>query len=274
MEINIPLLSRLYFFIDKPVEYVLLNKNKIFIYPVKVIDSEYFLSSIDIFTIDKNSAPDVKIIQMSYLQFLRDYILKENINKQKFVNILLLCLGFKFPELYNDERGKPFLKDKENPDICITASDFENIRRIILYQNILHYDDEYINPDLKKAMQEVDELKNKNIVIPTLERKIGIIMAHTGILKENQLDMTLRTHEILFEEVYGEVEFSTIRPIALFAGEELEHWIYKKKKNKFDQYITDVQTYSANMGGQQNIKANNLSSLGENYLQQFNNFSK
>ena len=45
--------------------------------------------------------------------------------------------------IWYDENQKPFLKDKDT-DIVIKSKDFENIRRLILYQNLVHYDDEYI----------------------------------------------------------------------------------------------------------------------------------
>ena len=35
-------------------------------------------------------------------------------------------------------------------------------------------------------------------------------------------------------------------------GQELEHWIYKKKKNKLNNYITSVNEYAQSMGSQQN----------------------
>ena len=70
---------------------------------------------------------------------------------------------------------------------------------------LANFNDDYINPDLKKSMNEQDELKFKNIEIPSLERKIAIISSHTGILPKEQFDMTLRSHSLLFKEVASEV---------------------------------------------------------------------
>ena len=273
VKLDIRALEHQYFYFDIPVDYTLSNQEKIKIYPVKVIDSEYFLSSIDIFQIDKNSMPDAKIISMPYLQFLTDYVLKEEVNIYKLYNLLFLCLQLKNPTIKKDVMRRYYIEDigVENK-LIIPAADFENIRRIILYQNILHYDDDYINPELKKSMQEVDMLKSKDIDFPTIERKISIISSHTGIPKQQQLEMTMRAHEGLFEAVRDEVEFTTVRPISIYAGSEIEHWIYKKKKNKLEGYITDVQDYQKSMGGQQMIHSNTNNS--EQYLTQFENFNK
>ena len=191
---------------------------------------------------------------MSYLEFIIHLMSENSQIIQKFINILKLCLNINQPIVERDEKNKPLIVDK-TMGIKISGKDFENIRRIILYQNLSKYDDEYINPDLKKAMEETDKLKNKNIEVPSFERKCAIITAHCGLSKKEQLEMTMRAHSMLFDEICGEVEFTTIRPIALFGGKgnELEHWIYHKKKDKFDGYITRKDELVKQMGGEGNF---------------------
>lgn len=273
VSLNIDFLKRAYFYTDLPVEYTLRNKEKIMIYPVKIKDSEIFLSSCGILSIDKNSMSDVKIIQMSYLQFLVEKMLSDKINQQRLLNIFILCLNKNRLNIFFDDNEKPYIKDMDS-QIIIGPKDFEDIRRIILYQNILNFDDEYINPDIKKAIEEQNELTNKNIEDISLERKIAIISSHTGISKKEQLEMTLRSHSLLFEEVCGEVEFMSIRSVALFSGKEINHWIYKKKKNKFDEYITDIDTYQNNIGGNNSIIKSSNTRLGDGYMSQFENFNQ
>ena len=275
VSVNIDFLERTYFYFDKPVQYKLQSGKTLEIYPILLKDSEFFLSSINLLKIDKNATPSVEIIQMSYLQFICDLLLHGNDdNRQRFVNLLVLCLHRNDLMIFKDKKGKPFLANK-NFDILITHLDFEDIKRIILYQNLLHYDDEYINPELKKSMMEMDELRNKNIECPTVERKIAIITSHTGISKKEQLEMTYRSHELLFEEVCGEIDFITIRPVALYCGkgQEFGHWIYKKKKGKLDNYITNVDDYTKKMGGDA-IKHFSTQSFGNKLEQQFINFNK
>lgn len=189
---------------------------------------------------------------MSYLEFIIGMMAEAPVFVQKLVNILKLCLGLEHPAIaFNEQTNKPLIVDEE-AGIKITHKEFEDIRRIILYQNIPRYDDEYINPDLKKAMEETDKLRNKDIDMPTFERKCAIITAHCGLSKKEQLEMTLRSHIMLFDEVCGEIEFTTVRPVALFGGKggELEHWIFHKKKGKFDGYITEKSELVKQMGGE------------------------
>lgn len=250
VSIDINYLTRCFFYFDKPVIYTLKNGKKIEINPVLLTDGEYFLSSIDILKIDKNSIPDVKMIQMSYLQFLYETILKDKVSKQKLFNILNICLKLKMPYILEEKDNKVYLVDKET-GIVIDSKEFDDIKRIILYQNIVDYDDEYVNPEFQKNIDEALRLKNRNVEAPTLERKMAIITAHTGISKKEQMEMTYRTHSLLFQEVYEETEYTTLYPIMAIGGnaDKMEKWIYKIKKNKFEDQVVSVSKFNEQAGG-------------------------
>ena len=277
VSIDIDFLSQCYFTFDEPVPYKV-NNGEILISPIKLKTSGIFLSSIDILGIDKNSSSNVEIIQMSYLQFIVKCLLKESkskeVHKQKLFNILFMCLGMKQPGIKFDNLGNPLIYDIPT-GIEITSKQFDDIKRIIMYQNILHYDDEYIDPELKKAMAETDEILNKGKIAPNLERKIAIISAHNGFSKKDQLDMTYRSHCLLFEEVCGEVNYLSVRPgvIACSGKDEVDSWIFKKEKNRFEGYVRSVDSYTESMGGAQAIRTTGTT-VGDTYIQQFNNFNK
>lgn len=272
--LNIDLYKKAYFYFDKPVEYQLKDNTILYIYPINVQDSEIFLSSMSVISIDKNASDSVDIIQMSYLDFIYKVLFQDEMNVSRFVNILKYCLHMNKPMIGYDEKNKPYLNDSEL-GVKIGYKDFENIRRIILYQNIIRYDDEYINPEIKKMMAEVDAVRNAGIEPPSIERKMAIITAHCGISKQEQMAMTYRSHCLLFEEVYGEVEFTTTRPIMLYAGKsgEIDHWIYKKKKDKYDGYMMSAEAYSQSMGAEySSMKTTSDTSVGDNLSQQYNQF--
>lgn len=277
VSVDIDLLTRTYFYFDLPVPYQVEN-GEVQISPVNLCQSEIFLGSKSILSIDKNLFPDPKIIQMSYLRFICEVLIPEDpTNVQRFLNILLMCLGLKSPEIVfiDGDETNLAIRDKQL-GIVINSKHFDDIKRIILYQNIPHYDDSYVNPELQKAMEEEDELKNKYLVVPSLERKMAIVTSHSGVLKSEQQKMTYRAHCALFDEVCGETEFTTIRPIMLLSkeGANMEHWIYKKKKGKYDSYITDVDKYSQSMGGNSAVKTTSSTSTGDLYMQQIENFNK
>lgn len=272
-KLNLDFLNRAYFVFDEPVPYSVEN-GTINISPIKLRQSEIFLVSSNILAINKNELPSVEIIQMSYLEFVIKVLLSDKQNQDKLVNILKYCLNIEKPSVIFDEKGKPSIVDNDTGCV-IKSKHFEDIRRIIMYQNILHYDDKYMNPELKKAIAETNELKNKNLVIPSLERKMAIITAHCGITKKEQLEMTYRSHSMLFEEVCGEIEFTTTRAIALYGGTEIDHWIFKKIKNKFDGYITNIEDYANSMGASSSdITVVNNNQVGNQYQLAYDSFKK
>ena len=272
-KLDLDLYRKAFFYFDLPAEYKIGDKI-LHIYPISVKDSEVFLSSMSVISIDKNAVDSVEIIQMSYLDFVYKVLFQDVVNVSKFLNILKYCLHINKPFVGYTEQNRPYLRDNQT-GLEIKAKDFENIRRIILYQNLIHYDDEYINPDIKKMMSEVDAVKGAGVEQPTIERKMAIITAHCGISKQEQMNMTFRSHSLLFEEVYGEVEFETTRPILMYAGKgnEIDHWIYRKKKDKFDGYMTDTDKYAQTMGADKSaIKMTSNTDIGDNLSQQYNNF--
>ena len=261
MAIDIDVLEKGYFYFDKPVPYKLSDTTHVDITPISVYDSEVFLSSCDILQIDKNALNSVEIIQMSYLDFLLKVMLptdKSGLLLDKLSNIFRLCLGMKTWKLKVKEKQKLSIVAPDD-SFEITGKQFDDIKRVILYQNVPHYDDTYIDPDLKKMMGEVDRLKSQGISTPNLERRMAIITAHCGIDKQILMQYTMRSLQLLFEECAGEVEFTTLRPIMLYAGKakELEHWIYKKKKDRLDGYVTSVESYNKSMGGDGVVKQAN-----------------
>lgn len=261
MAIDIEVLEKGYFYFDKPVPYKLSDKTHVDITPISVYDSEVFLSSCDILQIDKNALNSVEIIQMSYLDFLLKVMLptdQSGLMLDKFNNILKLCLGMPDWKIKMDNKKRISIGAPDN-SFEITGKQFDDIKRIILYQNVPHYDDTYIDPDLKKMMGEVDRLKSQGISTPNLERRMAIITAHCGIDKQTLMQYTMRSLQLLFEECAGEVEFTTLRPMMLYAGKakELEHWIYKKKKDRLDGYVTSVESYNKSMGGDGVVKQAN-----------------
>lgn len=280
MALDMHFLSEVYFTFDKSVPYSLKCGKTLYINPVKLEDSMVFMTSYGILDIDKNLSADVEVIQMSYLKYLKERVLTADITKQQFVNICLLCLDLKYPYLDYDDKGKVALinvghDEKTNApyiDMVITANEFDEIRRIVLYQNLPNFDDEYINPELKANMEEYDVLRAKNITPPTLERRMAIISSHTGLSKEEQLKMSLRYHSLLFGEVVGEVEYNVTKPMAMYAGKADDvQWIFKKTKGKFDDYIMSKEAYNKSAGGNGVIQSTTQTN-SQNLASQFDNF--
>lgn len=272
--IDFNVLQKAYFQWDLPVEYKLKNGSVVNIYPILTKDSEIFLSSIDVLLVDKNKIPDPQIISMSNIDFILTYLFsQDDMFKVKLLNIFRLCLKWNDFKYGTDNRNRGIITS-ENEEHIIKSKEFNDIKRIILYQNIVGYDDEYINPELQEAMEESDRLKNMNLEMPNLERKNAIISAHNGMPKSELANLTFREHTMIFNEVCGETNHLTTWPIALYSGEtnKIEHWIFKKKQGKLDGYITERNQFARKLGANPNyIKQ---SSDGDSLDNMYMNFNK
>lgn len=147
----------------------------------------------------------------------------------------------------------------ENPRQCKIAingveldnRDYKKIRQIYCYMNLPDYDDEYIDPELKEALQEAQSLKNEGSQQPTLERQIACVVNSTGYKIEEVYDLSLRKFTSILRvadaklnylaakigEMGGLVTFKTPPP----------HWIYTKedaRKSLFDNIMSVEQVES------------------------------
>lgn len=255
--------------LDEPIPYKELK-----IYPVKVKDIFKFLSSCDILTIDKNKIPDIKVIQMSYLQFIFEIMSGEKEWADKFLNIISVCFNLdedkewfvenfdkgvllqqqlsedKYLCFFNGWDIKFFIKENRVSlylkDIEITSKEFDEIKRLIMYQNIVGYDDSYVDPDVKKIQDEYYRLKNKSVIHPTIEKQMSVISSENGMSKSEMLDMTYREFTMLFNTIVDKIDYQ-INKRADLQDKKFEkpipHWIFEQGKNKFDGLFVDANGF-------------------------------
>lgn len=248
-----------------PIEYKGLK-----IYPVKMKDYKRFMDTVDIFNYDKNATGDINLIQMSYLEFLIYIILGQDDIKNKFIDIIELCFNIKYNEgLKNksdNEKDALLMEDVDGKvniyingrDICfiidgnkvkiiigdtlLSAKDFDNIKRIILYQNIEGYDDRPMSNDFKSLIKKYYSLKNRGVKTPTLEYKIGTVLSSSGYTLDKILDMPIRIFDITFSSIVDKYDY-IVNMMALTQGAKIEpeHWVYKKDKDIYDDIFSDPE---------------------------------
>lgn len=257
-----------YVTLDEPVLYKGLN-----IHPIFVKDWCKFMSACDILNIDKTQTNDIDIIQMSYLKYMLELILSDNVWKNKFLIILDLCFNIQFDEKYflKDFDVDEILftkKDEENSDIFINgynvkfhldgkvkanivlddkefnATEFKEMIRIIMYQNFIDYDDTPMSDDFKEIIENFNRLKKNKIVEPSIEDKITVMMAKNGYTKNEIENLSYRKFEKMFNIIVGEDDY-LIGSIAQIHGAkcDVEHWIYKNNKQKYSEMFKDLDEY-------------------------------
>ncbi|APH20981.1 TPA: hypothetical protein ACXDAY_002077 [Clostridium botulinum] len=194
------------------------------IYPVQIKDCEEFYKNLYVLQFDKNSIPDIQIVRMSYLTFLYSLQLMQD-EKGKFlfetliidlISLLELVLHKKAEEdfyLNVDEKGLHLIFKTKDGELEFKSNDFEKLKKIIFKQNVIPYDDEILNPELKKAIQEAREFmynKTKD-KLPTFEEQICCYHCALGLTYKDIDELTIyqftkgleRRELIISYQVYG-----------------------------------------------------------------------
>lgn len=246
--------------------------------PVLVRDFFQFNNAKDILQIEKNKIPNIDIIQMTYLRFLLMIILENEEFKEDLLTILTLSLGVKYDatkrnpsyspneiltqqtrknemELWingwdikfrlNDEKVTLCLYEKDNL-IEISDIQFDDVRKVILFQNVYRYDDTEMSDDFRRVVEEYYRLKNKDVVLPTLEDKLMAVCISSPYKIEELYTMPLRLFDALLEHSIDKLEYQVNKLIVNLAqcktdGFNLSHWVYKTKKDKYSEIFTDAQ---------------------------------
>lgn len=246
--------------------------------PVLVRDFFQFNSAKDVLNIEKNKIPNVDIIQMTYLRFLLMMMLEQDEFKEDFLTILALSLGVKYDATKRNPSFEPnetltqqirkdevevwingwdvkfrlsdnkvilCLYDDENL-VEIDDAQFDELRKVILLQNIYKYDDTEMSDDFRRVVEEYYRLKNKDIVLPTLEDRLMAVCISSAYKLEELYVMPLRLFDALLERSIDKLEYQVNKLIVNLAqgkveGFNLSHWVYKTKKDKYSEIFTDAQ---------------------------------
>lgn len=232
-----------YFANETPVPFQVKDNNYILhIRPVKVSMFPFYHDNVGILCIDKNRISDVKIISMSYLQYLVDIVCQQKEYQQALLTILNISIGEEYQyTLGHFDNGKPYLGIYQNDTLLcrVTAKEFDKISEIILYYNNRDYDGRYISEDLQKVMEDYYSLNFKNKIIPTLEEKKAFVSFKSGLTLKEINDMSYRFFDILYNHCINVDLFFSQKIIQASEkykvnDNEIVYPLFAKKKDKFD----------------------------------------
>lgn len=147
---------------DLPVEY-----KKLKIYPVTVKDMLHFNTYSQCLTIDKNSIPNPEIISMTYLEYIYHSLEEEHPYLFWFDRLLSLCLkdDKTFEDIgesikrygYSDDRNPIFIIG----DDIYNSDDFDEIKNIIAFQNMVELIDENISKEVRDSLEKARDFKRR-----------------------------------------------------------------------------------------------------------------
>jgi uncharacterized protein YejL (UPF0352 family) len=214
-------------------------------------------------TIDKNKIPDIEIIKMSYLDFLF-YLITHDQNGEAisfmFAELLKLCLKLEYEDIqyYYDDNGKVKLllnllvdsDDKvEHKVFEYDKNDFEEIKEIILYQNIPSYDNSYIDPKVEAILKEAEEFVNRhNAKMASLEDQMICVLISTSLSEEQIYNLTIRKFAKILQRVDHKMHYEIYKSAECGGAtfkDGIKHWMCDITKNKYSDVIMDSDDYES-----------------------------
>lgn len=229
---------------DSPIEYKELK-----IYPVKVKDYFYFYSYVGCLLLEKNSIPDINIIQMSYL----DYMYKISLEEKKmyvlmFTGLMALCLNIEIKDIVAkyDSKSKPTFVIN---DVVYDSKDFDEVKSIICEQNLVDLPDETISKEIRDKIQEARELKerlegNSNDTA-SIEDLIVSISVSTGMPPESIYEFTIRKFNKMIQRLDAKLHYEIYLSASMSGLVEfkdksfIKHWLSNLDVDKDAAYKLD-----------------------------------
>lgn len=253
-----------------PVEYKGLK-----IKPILAKDALRFLDAVSVLQIEKNKIPSVEIIQMSYLEFMINFIVMYTEYFTDFAWILTTVLGIRFEkdkvingfsdneilieEIPNKEvryrlNGWDFELTLCHPrgakitlqGVDFTTREFDDLRRIILYQNLYDYDETPMSDDFRRVIEQYYAIKNRGIHKPDLEDKAVAIILNTAYTFDTLQEVPFRSFEKLFYDGVGKIDYMATKSLEphLKEGKSIDHWVYKPIREKYSEVFSDANEFA------------------------------
>lgn len=234
-------------YLDKPLSY-----KDLILYPATMSDWKDFYMCYGILQIDKDSQGP-EIAALSYLDFIIFLTMFDKRYQDMFYTIMKICIGEDVDiDFFRDE-------DKNKNYIRINGHqydkyDFDNIIKLINYQNDFRFDDTYIDPTLKKALEEERELKAKKATPTTLEEQIIAVMVSTGMSMDTIRSMTIRKFSLCYIKSIERLDYQIAKTAEL-------------NGTKFKETIVDWVPFSKNLNIAKRVEEYNSlkSKIGASY---------
>ena len=254
---------------DNPVEYEGLK-----VYAIRVKDWLRFISAYDILAIDKTQISDIEIIQMSYLQYMMQLIIADDRCKDMFLTILDLCFHVRYDDaFYNNDFDKNevlsfldedtgataiyingynmyfFIENKYRVSIyidghLINATQFNDVIKIIQFQNFYDFDDTVLSDDVRKVIEQYYAIKNKGKKMPSLDTKIISVMAKLSYTKNEIKEMDYRTFNKIFAMMLEDEDYNISHLYKVQGADiNIEHWVYKEDKPKYSEVFSSADEF-------------------------------
>lgn len=266
--LNFDFIKETYFANMESVPYMLKKGGEILINPILVKDIKTYEWAKQCLLINKNEINDINIIGMSYLKFLTNVVSMQDEQYKDMIGCLIhLCFNEEYFVLGD---GCIIICDKDSTiKYVINNKEFDEISKIILSQNDIHYDDRYVSPDVKEMMEEYYKIKYKDVVIPSLEKKKAFVASKTGKTFKELNELPYREFDLLYDACKdSEMYFGNKMIQASFKydiKQDIPHPLFEKEKDMYAELFEETSVLSGKgISGAEGLNAMNLQQMQQN----------
>lgn len=214
---------------------------ELLLYPVTMDKYYDFMLFSTIISLNKNNTNDIKIIKMSYLEFLLylvDMELSLPIEERLYSNLLYGLI-----ELVTQKHDVKIIYDTKSIVIDgfrLSSKEFELFRGIVLAQNKVNYKESNINPELQKELDEANRLRTNGRKPITLEKQMITLTLNSAMSLEDVKKLTIRKFDIAMEMMDRVMSYK-IDKTAERSGNvkfknDITHYLFEEKER--DQLIS------------------------------------
>lgn len=229
-----------YITFDEPIPY-----KDLLIYPVIMRKYPLFMQVAPILLLDIYSMPDPKILSMKYLEYLfhahddeNDYLLV----LRYLLHMVLHLDNDEGIDFFNPE-GDVFFKVR---GVLYDKHDFEEVRNIIISQNLLKPPNYKIEKSLRDSMEESRRLKaamggNKTA---SIEEQMIALMTTTAMKMDDIYNLTIRKFSKALERVDNTLHYKIYRTAEMsgmvtFKDKSfIKHWLVDLSSNELDELVS------------------------------------
>ena len=228
---------------DMPIEY-----NGLIFSPVIVEQYDEFYTFISCLLQDKNSIPDIKIIQMSYLDYV--FYLSDIQETSYMLSMLSLLIGL--CTNVDTENIKFYINEKGSHVLIIDDNEFDKnqfmyMREIICAQNDVDLTIFDLDPRVRGELQKTIDFKDRtsSFEMATLEEQIICIVISSSLSIEDIKILSLRKFKKILNRIDHKMTYE-IYTLGTLCGnvvlkEEIPHWLTTLEKDKFDKLISSYE---------------------------------
>ena len=211
----------------------------------KVKDIDKFYYGLECLKIRKNRSTDIKVIKMTYLEFLLTELKKEEFLKDSekiktsMLYYLVQSIFGEFNVFYELKGSSSYIEINGN---VIKAIDFDDFKDLIFKQNNIQFD-ENLTEEIESAIKKVEKYKNKNEEnkVPTFAETIVSYHVATMMPYESIKNLTISQLQMGLERFNLLKDFEVYTYAYIQSGkDDITHWMSHINRDvDYSKYFTN-----------------------------------